>query len=237
MNKKWFTIVELVVTMTIIVILSSISFITFSEYQVNARNTVRKSDLANLEMALEKEIKEWRNLFYWQYQYWWENNFRAELGENFKLNHIRNIPKDPKTNTYYIIWATNSSYEPQYQLATTIEWKVETSYVTWNYSPILTSLPSLIYVGNYNQPLIPIEDAVLNGSSANLYYTTKWNFEPKNDKVTNDEIYKAFRHNYKSCEEIKNKIKINTTDGSEVYLFAPWNTLSNKYWYKTETCN
>ena len=47
MNKKWFTLVELVVVMSILVILSSISFITYSRYLSQARDSQRIADLVH----------------------------------------------------------------------------------------------------------------------------------------------------------------------------------------------
>ena len=58
MNRKWFTLVELVVVITIITILSAVSFISYTSYLTTARNSQRTVDLAQLSSALELFYKE-----------------------------------------------------------------------------------------------------------------------------------------------------------------------------------
>ena len=53
MNKKGFTMVELVVTITIITILGAISFITFSSYVSGSRDSKRVIDLESISASLE----------------------------------------------------------------------------------------------------------------------------------------------------------------------------------------
>lgn len=52
-NKKAFTLIELLVTIAIISTLSSIAIVSFSGQTAKARDARRKSDLANLQQALE----------------------------------------------------------------------------------------------------------------------------------------------------------------------------------------
>lgn len=52
-NKKTaFTLVELIVTITILAILGTIGFVSFQDYTVSARDTQRGSDLRTLETGL-----------------------------------------------------------------------------------------------------------------------------------------------------------------------------------------
>ncbi len=53
MNKKGFTIVELLIVIVVIAILAAITVVAFNGVQQRARDSIRKSDLANLEKALE----------------------------------------------------------------------------------------------------------------------------------------------------------------------------------------
>ncbi|MDR2411484.1 MAG: prepilin-type N-terminal cleavage/methylation domain-containing protein [Candidatus Peribacteria bacterium] len=53
MNKKAFSLVELIVSITILVILSSISFISYNSYLTKARDTQRKSDISYVSSALK----------------------------------------------------------------------------------------------------------------------------------------------------------------------------------------
>ena len=52
MNKKAFTLVELIVIITILAILWTIAFLSFQWYTKSARDSVRISDLKNIEKAL-----------------------------------------------------------------------------------------------------------------------------------------------------------------------------------------
>lgn len=51
-NKKWFTLVELIVVITILSVLATIWFISFAWYQTSARDSVRLSDIHNIETWL-----------------------------------------------------------------------------------------------------------------------------------------------------------------------------------------
>lgn len=54
MSKKGFTLVELLVTISILAILMSIAVISYSNIQKNTRDAKRKSDLATIQAALEQ---------------------------------------------------------------------------------------------------------------------------------------------------------------------------------------
>lgn len=58
MLKKAFTLVELIVVITILAILSTIAFISLSWYQVDARDAKRASDIKSLETKLIADIDE-----------------------------------------------------------------------------------------------------------------------------------------------------------------------------------
>ena len=57
-KKTWFTLVELIVVITIIAILWTIAFISFQNYTKNARDGVRISDINSLKKNLELFITE-----------------------------------------------------------------------------------------------------------------------------------------------------------------------------------
>jgi Tfp pilus assembly protein PilE len=52
-SKRGYTFVELVVVATILMILGSISFVTYSSYISNTRNTKRSVDLQYLQSVVE----------------------------------------------------------------------------------------------------------------------------------------------------------------------------------------
>ena len=56
MNNKAFTLVELIVVITILAVLATIWFISFQWYSVNSRDSVRLSDMANIEKWLSIKV-------------------------------------------------------------------------------------------------------------------------------------------------------------------------------------
>lgn len=79
-NLRGFTLVELLVTITILAILATISISIFFNLQKNSRDTKRKSDLATIQSALEQ--------------------YHADQG--FYPNIINPPDGDPDYNPYYI---------------------------------------------------------------------------------------------------------------------------------------
>jgi prepilin-type N-terminal cleavage/methylation domain-containing protein len=52
-KKNGFTLVELIVVITILIILSTIGFFNYKNYVLHSRDTVRISDITNMKSALE----------------------------------------------------------------------------------------------------------------------------------------------------------------------------------------
>jgi len=57
-NKKAFTLVELIVSTTIVIILATIGFYTYSKHNLTARDTKRKMDLTEIQTSLKLYQKE-----------------------------------------------------------------------------------------------------------------------------------------------------------------------------------
>jgi len=124
--KKWFTIPELLVGITIIAILWTIGFVSYSWYSQDARDTARKTDITNLERVLwlhytnrsqypsasnAVDISYSWAVLWSQWVFWTES--QAELGKIFwEL-------KDPKYGNLYTYGVTSNKAE--YQLGVLFE--------------------------------------------------------------------------------------------------------------------
>ena len=94
-NKKGFTLVELMIVITVIAILATIGVMSFTRVQKQARDTKRKGDLRALYTALQA--------------YYTENQFSypASLSA-LTPTFIPNIPTDPAQYSYVYNQATYS---------------------------------------------------------------------------------------------------------------------------------
>lgn len=133
-----FTLVELIVVITILAILGTIAFISLNWYSTQARDTTRLSDLWVMKSALELfYLDSWKfplptntvNITYswatvWNQGLFWENVYA-------NLKRIDKIPKDPLTDKYYTYSVTTNSNE--YQIAWLLEsnelWLIQNNYV------------------------------------------------------------------------------------------------------------
>lgn len=124
-NKKysnyWFTLVELIVTITILAILWTISFLALQWYFKSSRDSKRINDIKNLETSLElfaidawkypMPDNSWNSTFSWELVWiqWfvWDNLIR-NLSKSLSIT-----PKDPTLETEYIYSVTNNRKEFQ----------------------------------------------------------------------------------------------------------------------------
>lgn len=123
-NKNAFSFVELIVSVTILAIISTIWFISYSSYLWDSRDSQRKSDLAQVWSALKVyKQKRWYypvpgNKFDLTYNWTWVV-FQWKFDENVRLNTLDRLPLDPKSKTGYIYSITKNAQE--YEMAATLE--------------------------------------------------------------------------------------------------------------------
>ncbi len=110
-DRRGFSLVELMVTITIISILSAIGYVSYSSAQVNARDSRRKQDLRSLQVAVEL-FNQTNKRFPCSGASWevsgttppWISDVAttACLGTtttSLSPNYINPIPTDPKSNS------------------------------------------------------------------------------------------------------------------------------------------
>ena len=154
-QNKGFTLVELIVVITILAILWTIAFIALQWYSKTARDSARISDMSRIKSSLElfsvetgkyPEPTDFTAITYsgtlsaWDQWEFWEQTFR-------NVNRLDKIPVDPVTDKQYTYSTTQNRKE--YQVAGILETQdlvlVPTSMVnawettaiariTWNYN-------------------------------------------------------------------------------------------------------
>lgn len=156
--KRAFTLVELIVVITILSILGTIAFVSYWLYTSNARDSVRISDIENINKSLNIfNIEHWffpepdgpHFISYswsiaWTQWYFWEDLLR-------KTQKLSKVPVDPLTGSNYAYSVTNNKKEVQFASIlenhesvwfsnifwwwTAAPWKeLWTAYVRWNYN-------------------------------------------------------------------------------------------------------
>lgn len=237
---KWFTLIEIVVAATILVIISSIGFYSYVQNISDARDGVRKTDLAILHSQL-KLYKKQRGAYPRPWDSFQLTNHWADIVQQGKMNQqvslstAENLPSDPELNIPYLYSTTINRQE--FEIAATIE-NTENPYafVEWDYKSVAkTVLPSLILAVEKN---IWTKVEIASGSvDGNQYRTSfilhNWihnlpyninSWTPFTDgsdfNVLLDDVAGSYWQNtdYTSCEEIQNNEKSITKDGhSDIY--------------------
>jgi len=148
---KAFTIIELIISISIVSILSWIWFISFKWYIIDARNSERISNLSQLTTGLKVfKSSKWSLPFPENYfeitNSWTIVAYQWKLGKNIWLSTIDNIPYDPKLEIPYTYSITKNKQE--YSIALTLEWEdneEEIARTMWNYKSVSKNiLPSIL---------------------------------------------------------------------------------------------
>ena len=165
-QKKWFTLVELIVVITILAILSTIASMYLFNNFADSRDSARMTDInlisTNLELYFTQESKypmaddpisvmhEWAVA--WQQWVFWEN-----VTKRIK-NFWQDIPSDPKYSNYYSYSTTN--YDREYQVASILEWLNEEENLgeeislKWFTEQSYASIETAYVKGDYNSLMV-----------------------------------------------------------------------------------
>jgi prepilin-type N-terminal cleavage/methylation domain-containing protein len=171
-QKKAFTLVELIVVITILAILGTIAFISLQWYSKDARDSIRISDVSNMKTSLElfhldagkyplpddNEIVDYGTEILWyQWDFW--TTVISSLSRS-----MSEVPTDPLTDKKYVFSVANNKNE--FEILSLLEWDsltlnslsqtnaaslVVTPKVDWNYNRVfiktanyIVPIPSLI---------------------------------------------------------------------------------------------
>lgn len=161
--NKAFTLVELIVVITILAILWTIAFISLQWYSETARDSTRISDISSMKTSLElfqldagkyPKATDWVDITYSWATVWNQGTFWESVYAN--VDRLDKIPTDPSTDKLYTYSTTKTWYEYQiwgifegdtitmnnekwtinsYWIQKTNAWTTEAiAYVSWNYN-------------------------------------------------------------------------------------------------------
>lgn len=143
-DNRAFTLAELVVTITIIAILSTIGFVSYSYVISDSRNSQIKSEMSQLSKLFELWKTKWVDMYSFVLEEnentlnqpiiaWTTTN--TNLYKAWKINYVALDYKN-KDNTDYRIWVTkklNNKYQFSASIEDSSKWKI--ALVKWNYNP------------------------------------------------------------------------------------------------------
>lgn len=145
-NKKWFTLVELIIVITILAILATIAFISFQGYSAEARDSKVKSEIGNMRNVIEVEMSKGvsvlnyasntgSNLTALNLAWTWVDVNDSDIYKAWDVN--KTLLNTNTTNTYKIWASTLVGWV--YELAWKLSADGEIAYVIGNYSDRSTS--------------------------------------------------------------------------------------------------
>lgn len=254
MNKhkytiKAFTMVELIVTITIIAILSTIWFNSYVWYLWEARDSERKANIWEIKTAL-KLYKQKR----WAYPIPWDTfnitnswtivAIQWKLNDKVTLNTMDKIPSDPYTDNYYSYSVTKNKQEAQ--IALTLEnWEFPIALMDWDYKTVSKNVLPSIILATWSTSSVEVHTWVLDWSTnRNLFIFNWWKNLPY--KVTKPyDIFYAWENldsvlswwnitfwqnsDFRSCAEISEAAKLIHEVWTEQYQIL------DSVWYLTNT--
>ena len=163
LKSSGFTLVELIVVVTILAILWTIGFVSFLGFQVQARDSARLSDLHVISKWVEYyKLKEWVypnpsdaiditfswSLVWKQWSFWQATQIQTE--------RVNQVPLDPLTKNPYTYATTYNGKE--FEVASIYEWAFSNN----GFSPLPISqsyAQSTFFtkvIGNYNKKIITL---------------------------------------------------------------------------------
>ena len=168
MNKqqtKAFTLVELIVVITILAILGTIAFISLQWYSRDSRDSVRIADVSAMKTSLElfhldagkyPLPDDADEVTFSGWVLWYQGTFWEQVRKNVSRN-MAEVPTDPLIDKEYIYSVLNNRNE--LEILTLLEWDVtsmnETQVYAWN----LEVTPRVD--GNYNGLYVKTSDYIV----------------------------------------------------------------------------
>ena len=190
---KAFTLVELIVVITILAILWTIAYISLANYTKSSRNSVRVTDIWIIKQSLgvfEVDTSKYplpsssTDVTYSWWLLWYQWTFWESSKSN--LDNLSKKPIDPLYSNEYDYSVTNN--KTKYQLWTVFEWSLFSDiqytsqvnaltadqvepYITWNYE-----LKDLQAVNWWNCYLITVPSLFVSNLASSWALDSLWNY-------------------------------------------------------------
>lgn len=215
--SKWFTLVELVVVVSILVIISTIWILSYSQSMYDARNGARIWDMANLKISFKNhKLKNWSYPNPWDY-FLITNNWtwiikQWKINENISSLEIIKPPSDPLiwnnylysttiNNLFFQVWMSFENYDN----AINPYWYK--AYIDWDFQKTSDMVEGLIYATWTTNDVLTLSwYVILNNSTFNLPYDDEWNFyyenKTKSELLAEMWITQPKFYWFQSCKEI-----------------------------------
>ncbi len=241
-SKQAFTLVELIVVITVLAILWTIGFISILGYQIKARDSTRIADITNISKVVElAELRDGSypvvsnaiNVSFSWSVIWRQGSFG---NESFRESRrISEVPTDPLTGNEYAYATTTSTRE--YQVGGILErWGLVQNTFTPQANAV-TALPNFSVAkvrGNYNGSFLAYTETI---DSQNKYIYILGVPSILSSEVTDVSIEtivanKSFLYNGKKAIPSTYSGALNT-DG--LWSFTPWTTNAVVYSWSTST--
>jgi len=178
LKNKAFTLVELIVVITILAILWTIAFISLQWYSRDARDSKRAADINNIKTSIELySLQTWKDpipdsystITYsgWTEKVWYQWVVWDHVTTNLK--QLNEKPLDPLTNDPYVYSVTNSYKE--YEVLALYEWSVAYNQIP---SPLRRGL---------GWGLIPAANAATTTLTPKIVWNYNWVFVKTNNYI------------------------------------------------------
>ena len=173
-NKFAFTLIELVVTATILVILTSIGFYSYTQNISDARDGARKTDISTLASQLNLYKRE-----RWAYPNPWDSfeirnrgytvGYQGYMNQKVTLSTAERLPLDPELDTPYIYSVTRNKQE--FQVSATLENNESPfAFLQWDYKSIAKNiLPNIVLALQTTSP-VEINQVVGTGATNRNFF-------------------------------------------------------------------
>lgn len=147
MNKKGFTLVELIVVITILAVLATVAFVSFQGYTLSARDSVRMNDTKLIQKALDLELAKnsvvpypsnYITLTAWGVVFWYQWDAWVDVLWNLWISQEVLDPLDATLYTY----STNFNRK-SYQILWFLEWWLWNIHMSETFADNTTRYPLL----------------------------------------------------------------------------------------------